>query len=181
MIFGFELNDILTVYSLAITSLAGIFTWIFKDRIFQRNELKKSDLEIKKEELDYAKEVREYFITRESDLNDEKNELKEQLKEVAKESKSEREYYREKVTEIRNLCTDLQKKFNEVQLSLAKETELSQTWMQKFFEMEKENKEIKAENKELKDEITQLSNKYIILEKDHEKLKKQVQQNTKKA
>jgi len=174
LIFGFELNDVLTVYSLAITSLAGIFTWIFKDRIFQRNELKKADVEIKKEELDYAKETRDYFLLRESDLKAEKDDLREQLKTNLEEAKSEREYYREKVTEVRKLCEDLQVKFDNMTLAYAKETEASQTWMQKFFEIEKENKELKAE-------IHELSDKYIKLEKDHELLKKEVQKNKKES
>jgi uncharacterized protein (DUF3084 family) len=173
MIFGFQLSDLLTVYSLAGTSIAGIFLWIFKDRLFQKNELKKADLENKKEELDYAKEIREYFLIREGDLKDEKEDLKTQLKLNSEETKSEREYYRSKVTEIRKLCEDLQGKFDNMTLAYAKETEASQTWMRKFFEIEKENKTLKLE-------IIDLSEKYIKLEKDHESLKKQFE-NYKKA
>ena len=166
MIFGFEFNDLLTVYSLAVTSLAGIFTWIFRDRLFQKNEIKKADLENKKEELDYAKEIREYFLIREGDLKAEKEDLKQQLKVNNDEAKSEREYYRGKTTEIRKLCEDLQGKFDNMTLAYAKETEASQTWMRKFFEIEKENKALQTE-------ITELSEKYIKLEKDHESLRKQ--------
>jgi len=163
LIFGFELNDILTVYSLAVTSLAGIFTWIFRDRIFQKTELKKADIENKKEELDYAKETRDYFLLRESDLKAEKDDLKTELKSIVDENKIERAYYREKVTEVRKMCEGLQDKFNEMQLAYSKEVEVSQNW--------------EKLHRELLGKYNELSKDHELLKKDHELLKKEVQKN----
>jgi ribosomal protein S15P/S13E len=162
---GLELQDILTVYSLAVTGFGGIFMWVSRDRFFQKSELKKADIEVKKEELDYAKDTRDYFLSRETDLKTEKEELKEEFKLYRDEAKAEREYYREKQGELRLSINNLQDKFDKMALNYALEVEKSEKWMQKFFQMEKENKD-------LKDEVSTLTDKYETLERHHEELKK---------
>jgi hypothetical protein len=63
------------------------------------------------------------------------------------------------IKELRNDVRSLQKQFNDLYLAYAKEVEASKYWKDKFDELE---------------------SKYIILEKDHEALKKQFE-NYKKA
>ena len=167
MIYGFELNDIFSIWGLISTLIFGFFGWLTYDRFFKKQELRKGELQIKKDEIDYAKDTRDYFLVRESDLKSEKDELKEQLKEIIKEAKREREYYREKVTEIRKICDGLQDKFNEMQLAYSREVEVSQNW--------------EKLHRELLEKYNELSKDHELLKADHEKLKKQVNLNTKKA
>jgi len=151
------MNFFIDNWQFFIGSFSGLILYVIRDRYLDRINRKKGDVEVKKEELDYANETREYFLNRESDLKAEKQELKDELKIIRDESKAERLYYREKQTELRTAIEGLQTKFDRISLNYALEVEKSEKWMQKFFEIEKENKA--------------LSEKYAFLERDYEQLK----------
>jgi len=159
------MNFFIDNWQFFIGSFSGLILYIVRDRYLDRINRKKGDVEIKKEELDYANETREYFLLREGDLKTEKEELKEEFKLYRDEAKAEREYYREKQGELRLSINNLQDKFDKMALNYALEVEKSEKWMQKFFQMEKENKD-------LKDEVSTLTDKYETLERHHEELKK---------
>lgn len=151
------MNFLIENWQFFIGSFSGLILYVIRDRYLYRINRKKGDVEVKKEELDYANETREYFLNRESDLKAEKQELKDELKTIRDESKAERLYYREKQTELRTAIEGLQTKFDSISLNYALEVEKAEKWMQKFFEIEKENKA--------------LSEKYSFLERDYEQLK----------
>jgi hypothetical protein len=153
---------------LAIVSTISIpIAWIFGGKQAKKTELKKANVEVKKEELDYANLTRDYFLTREEDLKKEKEDLKVYLNSVKDESKKEREYYREKQNELRKLIESLQDKFDKISLNYALEVEKSDSWMKKYFEIEKENQE-------LKNQITKVEIRCKSLEDHIKKIEKEL-------
>jgi len=142
--------------SSVITGVAG---WIFGGKQQKAKDLKKADVEIDSAEIDYAVKVRDLYesinakllqqiesIRAESQVTiDELKKDREELKEVNKKQDAE-------IAKLRCDFKEMDKKFHDLYLAYAKETELSTYWKDKFAELEK---------------------KYNQLEKDHEELKKQ--------
>ena len=144
--------------------VTGVVGWVFGGKQAKRQELKKGDVEIKKEELDYATKEREYFQQGIEERNSFIADLKAELLASKNEAKEERAYYREKQNQLRRMIDELQGKFDNISLNYALEVEKSEKWMQKFFDMQKENAELKTT-------VTNLNDKYNALEKDNESLK----------
>jgi predicted RNase H-like nuclease (RuvC/YqgF family) len=118
-----------------IVTVLGIpLAWIFGGRQAKRVEIKNSN-------GDFLNKVQTIYDGLVDDLKADRDELKacniEQTKDIQ---------------DLRNDVKGLQKQFNDLYLSYAKEVEASKYWKDKFDELE---------------------TKYIILEKDHEALKRQ--------
>ena len=134
---NFLLENWLALLGFASAPLA----WIFGGKQAKRVEIKNSN-------GDFLNKVQSIYDGLVDDLKADRDELKacniEQTKDIQ---------------DLRNDVKGLQKQFNDLYLSYAKEVEASKYWKDKFDELE---------------------TKYIILEKDHEALKKQFE-NYKKA
>lgn len=147
-------------------SITGIVGWFLGGKQAKKQELKKGDIEIQKEDVDLAKDTREYFQSVVGDLKADRENLREELKHSKDDAKKEREYYRVKIDEMQKLFNTLQTKFDSISLNYALEVEKSDKWMQKYFEIEKENKQLKVD-------ITLLENKCDDLEEKHNELKQE--------
>lgn len=126
-------------YSILLTllgggSITGLVGWFLGGKQAKKQELKKGDVEIKLTEIDYAVKVRELYESFNQKLTQENENLSKDI------------------TELRTHVNNLQKQFNDLYISYAKEVESSKYWKDKFDDLE---------------------NKYRILEQDHESLKKQ--------
>jgi len=162
----------ITTFVFGSGGLGTLIGWLLRDRKIQSQEIKKGDVDVKKQELDYAMETREYFLARENDFKSEKEELKAEVKIIKDDSKSERDYYRKKIDEIRSVCDGLQTKFDSISLNYALEVEKSEKWMQKYFEMEKENKQLKQDVVNLENKCESLETKHNELQQEFELYKK---------
>ena len=147
-------------------SLSGVIGWFLGGKQAKNQELKKGDIEIQKEDVDLAKDTREYFLSVVGDLKADRESLREEIRISKEDAKAEREYYRVKIDEMQKLFNTLQTKFDSISLNYALEVEKSDKWMQKYFEIEKENKQLKLD-------INVLENKCDGLEEKHNKLKEE--------
>lgn len=147
---------------LGATSVLGApLAYVFGGRQAQKKQLKKDDVEIQKEEVDLAKDTREYFNSMIGDMKSEKEELKEALKDSKIEAKSEREYFRTQLDEVRGLVTTLQSQINSMSVAYATELEKSQNW-------EKLHRELGERYNILEKEYSELKELYEKLKKDFE-------------
>jgi len=118
-----------------IVTVLGIpLAWIFGGRQAKKVEIKNSN-------GDFLNKVQTIYDSLVDDLKTDRDELKA--------CNIEQD---QNIKELRNDVRSLQKQFNDLYLSYAKEVEASTFWKEKF---------------------TELETKYIQLEKDHEELKKQ--------
>jgi len=118
-----------------IVTVLGIpLAWIFGGRQAKKVEIKNSN-------GDFLNKVQTIYDSLVDDLKTDRDELKA--------CNIEQD---QNIKDLRNDVRSLQKQFNDLYLSYAKEVEASTFWKEKF---------------------TELETKYIQLEKDHEELKKQ--------
>jgi len=118
-----------------IVTVLGIpLAWIFGGRQAKKVEIKNSN-------GDFLNKVQTIYDSLVDDLKTDRDELKA--------CNIEQD---QNIKDLRNDVRSLQKQFNDLYLSYAKEVEASTFWKEKFAELE---------------------TKYIQLEKDHEELKKQ--------
>ena len=114
--------------------VTGVVGWIFGGKQAKKVEIKNST-------GDFLNKVQTIYDSLVDDLKADRDELK--ACNIEQDSQ---------IKELRNDVRGLQKQFNDLYLSYAKEVEASTFWKEKFSELEK---------------------KYTQLEKDHEELKKQ--------
>lgn len=159
------LDNWLTILG-ASSVLGAPLAYIFGGRDAQKKQLKKDDVEIQKEEVDLAKDTRDYFNSFIGDMKVEKEELKEALKESKEDAKNEREYFRSQLDEVRTLVTTLQQQVNSMSIAYATELEKSQNW-------EKLHRELGERYNILEKEYSELKELYDKLKKDFEKYKRE--------
>jgi|688.fasta_scaffold164935_5 chromosome segregation ATPase len=134
----------------------------------QQNQLlKKGEIEVQKDQIDLAKNTREFLLLKEADFKTEREEYRKELETIKNEAKSERQYYREKVNGLRNSIDNLQNKFDQISINYALEVEKSDSWMKKYFEIEKENQQ-------LKEQISKVEKRCKDLEVHIKKLEKEL-------
>jgi uncharacterized coiled-coil DUF342 family protein len=120
---------------LAVVSTISIpIAWIFGGKQAKKVEIKNSN-------GDFLSKVQNIYDGLVQDLKEDRDELKACNIQQSKD-----------ITELRTDIKDLQKQFNDLYLSYAKEVESSKYWKDKFDDLE---------------------NKYKLLERHHEELKKQ--------
>jgi chromosome segregation ATPase len=139
------------------TVFAPILAYILGGRRQQQITNKKGDVEVKKDELDYANETRLYFLNREADYKTEKEELRAEMKSM-----------REKQGELRTAISGLQDKFDKMALNYALEVEKSDLWKQKYYELDKKYTDLKTYCTELETKIEALNEKVNEYERTHE-------------
>lgn len=147
-------------------ALSSVITY-FINKKHQNQLLKKGDVELHKEQIDLAKNTREFLLLKETDFKTEREEYRKELALIKSEAKSEREYYREKVNGLRKSIDVLQNKFDQISINYAIEVEKSDSWMKKYFEIEKENKE-------LKEQISKVESRCKSLEEHIKKIEKEL-------
>jgi predicted RNase H-like nuclease (RuvC/YqgF family) len=124
-----------------VSTLSIPVAWVFGGKQAKKVEIKNSN-------GDFLSKVQTIYDGLVEDLKADRDELKACNVEQSKD-----------ISDLRNDVRSLQKQFNDLYISYAKEVEASKYWKDKFNELE---------------------GKYLILEKDHEALKKQFE-NYKKA
>jgi predicted nuclease with TOPRIM domain len=150
------------------TIFAPILAYILGGRRQQQITNKKGDVEVKKDELDYANETRLHFLNREADYKAEKEELRAEMKSMREEFIAEKTYYREKQGELRTAISGLQDKFDKMALNYALEVEKSDLWKQKYYELDKKYTDLKTYCTELETKIEALNEKVNEYERTHE-------------
>ena len=128
------MNFILENWVALISTISIPIAWIFGGKQAKKVEIKNSN-------GDFLSKVQAIYDGLVEDLKSDREELKACNVEQSQD-----------ITDLRNDVRSLQKQFNDLYISYAKEVEASKYWKDKFDELE---------------------SKYLILEKDHENLKKQ--------
>ena len=128
------MNFILENWVALISTISIPIAWIFGGKQAKKVEIKNSN-------GDFLSKVQAIYDGLVEDLKSDREELKACNVEQSQD-----------ITDLRNDVRSLQKQFNDLYISYAKEVEASKYWKDKFDELE---------------------SKYLILEKDHESLKKQ--------
>lgn len=155
-----------------IGALGVPLAYIFGGKQAQKQALKKGDVEIKQDELDYAKAERAYFIEGIDDKKAEISELKAEKESIKEEAKAEREYFRNQVDAVRATTDSLQKQLNDLNTSYSLEVEKSQFWMTKFDELSKKYEDINKKYDELAKKYSEENKDYIKLKELYDKLKR---------
>jgi hypothetical protein len=153
-------------------SITGVIGWFLHGKHLKNQELKKGYIEIQKADVDLAKDTREHFLSIVGDLKIDRDAFRDELKISKDDAKSEREYYRVKIDAMQELFNGLQTKFDSISLNYALEVEKSDKWMQKYFEIEKENKQLKIDINLLENKCQDLEKLYAKLKTDFENHKK---------
>jgi chromosome segregation ATPase len=155
-----------------ISTISIPIAWIFGGKQAKKLEIKKGEVEIQKEQIDLAKNTREFLLLKESDFKTEREEYRKELATIKDEVKAEREYYREKVNGLRKSIDGLQDKFDKISLNYALEVEKSDSWMKKYFEIEKENQELKNQISKVEIRCKSLEDHIKKIEKELSEQKK---------
>jgi chromosome segregation ATPase len=155
-----------------VSTLSIPIAWIFGGKQAKKVELKKGEIEVQKEQIDLAKNTREFLLLKEADFKTEREEYRKELATIKNEAKSERQYYREKINGLRKSIDNLQDKFDQISINYALEVEKSDSWMKKYFEIEKENQE-------LKNQITKVELRCKSLEEHIKKIEKELTEHKK--
>ncbi len=148
-----------------LTIITSLLSWFFGGKQAKSRELKRSDVDIKTAEVDYASKVSDLYETLLQESKLDKENLKAERDNILQESKDERVYFREQIDIIRQESSKMQEQFNNIQIAYAKEVELSQNW-------EKLHRQLTEKYNELDKKYNSLDIKYNSMEKEYEDLKK---------
>ena len=152
-------------------TFSTIITYIINKKQ-QTQLLRKGDVELHNNQIDLAKNTREFLLLKETDFKAEREEYRKELANIKSEAKAEREYYRDKVSGLRKSIDGLQNKFDQISMNYALEVEKSDNWMKKYFEIEKENELLKKQ-------ITKVEIRCKSLEEHIKKIEKELSEHKK--
>jgi chromosome segregation ATPase len=140
--------------------VTGVVGWIFGGKQQKAKDLKKQDVEIDSAEIDYAVKVRDLYESINAKLLQQIESIRAEsqvtIDELKKDREELKEVNRKQDERISQLSTDfkeMDKKFHDLYLAYAKETELSTHWKDKFADLESKYNQLVSDHEALKKEF----------------------------
>jgi len=164
------LDNWLTILG-ASSVLGAPLAYIFGGRDAQKKQLKKDDVDIKSAEVDYASKISDLYEDMMNDIKTDRDSIQTEKENLVVAIKEEREYFRTQLDEVRKQCNSIQDTLNSVQLSWAREVEVSQNWEKLHRELSDKYANLEAKYTSLDKKYTTVETEYDSLKKAHDKLK----------